>query len=97
MRPSCWVDLVLYNFDLNYQWGTRTGEPTHQGGTPSLRWLYAKWIDERLATIEINAASWSNAASSYYQQTYPPQTKANQNWVCISISGHFMNCDLNVC
>ncbi|GAB7357341.1 hypothetical protein MBLNU459_g8293t1 [Dothideomycetes sp. NU459] len=46
MRPSNWVDLVLYEFDKYYAWQSRAGEPTTStGGNPSLRYLYSKFMD----------------------------------------------------
>ena len=79
MRVSNWIDLVLHEFDAQYQWGTSNipGEPERTGPNPnqlkpSLRALYAKFIDERLKAIEGKAASWTADVQKNYDK--------NKNW-----------------
>lgn len=81
MRPSNWMDLVCWAFDQSYVWGSRVGEPSKPaGGNPSLRWLYAKYIDSVLATAELNAAAWSTAAAPSYALGGAYNSMANAGW-----------------
>ena len=79
MRVSNWIDLVLHEFDNQYPWGDASnikGEPERTGprprNRPSLRALYANFIDERLKAIEAKAATWSADAQKNYN--------ANKKW-----------------
>lgn len=83
-RPSNWIDLVFYVFDKQYPWGQGTypGEPSMTNGqTPSMRSLWAKFLDSYLANIEANAAAWGINAKNYYTQAYPPQVQSATNWM----------------
>lgn len=75
MRVSNWIDLVLYTFDQQYPWGVGTygaGEPTSaNGGQGSMRSLYAKFIDEELASIETLAARWATETEFDWSTDYP--------------------------
>jgi hypothetical protein len=68
MRVSNWFDLVLYEFDQAYTWGdanNNAGEPTRtDGADPSLRSLYAYWIDLQLQEIEARASTYSTEAQT---------------------------------
>jgi len=85
MRPSNWMDLVCREFDNTYPWGSRAGEPTKTGaGHPSLRWLWAKFIDMTLLSIETRASGWSASMAPLYDPTtggtYAPQTPGDLAW-----------------
>lgn len=83
MRVSNWIDLVCYTFDQQYPWGQGIypGEPTNSAGTPSLRALYAEFIDAYMAAIEATARAWSASAKSDFLTYYPPASASDQNWV----------------
>ena len=80
MRTSNWIDLVCSYFDSQYAWGSRTDEPITSSGTASLRALYARFIDEYLATIEAKAATWSSLAERYYKQETPTMSSQEAAW-----------------
>lgn len=75
MRTSNWIDLVLYEFDRTYRWGAdparvALGEPKRIGANanlpPSLRSLYAYWIDDHLKEVEKKAAKWHDEIKKNY-------------------------------
>lgn len=74
MRVSNWFDLVLNEFDQQYTWGdanNNAGEPTRtDGANPSLRSLYAHWIDLQLAEIEGRAATYSTEAKTELEKNH---------------------------
>jgi chitinase len=84
MRVSNWIDLVLYVFDNEYQWGHgRPGEPvnTQPGGTASMRSLYAYWIDLELRSIETMTTQWSRDAQTEYGNTWlTNDQQSGKNW-----------------
>lgn len=54
MRVSNWIDLICWSFDNQFanNWGTWPGAPTNNaGGNPSLRALYARYIEDELLSI----------------------------------------------
>lgn len=72
MRVSNWFDLVLWEFDNQYagRWNERSGAPVNSKGSPSLRALYARYIEDYLLSIEQTAASQSNEAKTNYEAEY---------------------------
>lgn len=75
MRVSNWIDHALHEFDQQYPWGTQPGEPTRlapnaQNLKPSLRALYASWIDDHLKSIEKNAEDWSTDIAKNYNAKF---------------------------
>ncbi|KAH8882031.1 hypothetical protein GQ53DRAFT_589853, partial [Thozetella sp. PMI_491] len=83
MRVSNWIDLVCYTFDQKYPWGQNmyAGEPTNSAGTPSLRALYAYWIDIHLASIEVTARQWSTSAQAAFVSGHPVNQPGDQGWI----------------
>ncbi|KAK3933773.1 putative glycosyl hydrolases family 18 protein [Diplogelasinospora grovesii] len=83
MRVSNWIDLVCFTFDQQYPWGMgqHAGEPTNSAGTPSLRALYAYFIDAHLAAIEAKARAWSPNANADFNNFYPPTNANERAWV----------------
>jgi hypothetical protein len=76
MRTANWIDLVLQTFDQQYQWGSRPAdEPKVPAGkAPSLRALWAHWIDKiELAGIEAVAGEWSDSAADGFRTKWRPQ------------------------
>jgi hypothetical protein len=81
MRVSNWIDAVMWNFDKNYPWGADAGEPTNSRGTPSMRSLWAYFLEATLGTIEANAQAWGAEAGNHYKTSYGPfNTQAEVNW-----------------
>jgi hypothetical protein len=73
MRVSNWIDLVCWSFDNQFanKWNTWPGAPTNNaGGNPSLRALYARYIEDTLVAIEHNAAAYALQAKDWYQDYY---------------------------
>ncbi|TEA14933.1 hypothetical protein C8034_v002743 [Colletotrichum sidae] len=70
MRVSNWVDLVLHEFDKDYPWGKYGDEePLRDDGRhPSLRSLYAYWIDVYLSNIEDVAEDWATRAKAAFEK-----------------------------
>lgn len=86
MRVSNWIDLVLDGFDKQYPWGQNNpgnvGEPTRDDNqNPSLRGLYAYWIDAYLGTIEATAQSWGVLCETRMKSTHPQMTPKEQAWM----------------
>lgn len=91
MRVSNWFDLVLYEFDEAYPWGDANNnarEPKRtDNASPSLRSLYAYWIDLQLAEIEGRAATHSTVAQTELETNHGFNTNqwsslnlVNQHW-----------------
>ena len=82
MRVSNWIDLVLHTFDAEYPWGSRAGdEPTAPPGKqPSLRALYAYWIDQELAGIEDNMTTWASDARTKFDAKHPRLSGPAKTW-----------------
>ncbi|KAK1721541.1 hypothetical protein BDP67DRAFT_497700 [Colletotrichum lupini] len=72
MRVSNWFDLVLWEFDNQYagRWNERAGAPVNSNGSPSLRALYARYIEDYLLAIEQTAALKSNEAKTAYENKF---------------------------
>lgn len=72
MKVANWIDLVFYEFDEQYKWGTNQGEPTApQGQTPSLRALWAHWIDNiELPEHEERMRKWSDNAAKDFKALF---------------------------
>ncbi|KAI8197977.1 Mutanase, partial [Colletotrichum sp. SAR 10_65] len=71
MRVSNWIDLVFYHFDLQFTaaggWATWPGHPVNSaGGNPSIRALYARFVEDRLTSIEANAAAFLSSVERGY-------------------------------
>lgn len=84
MRTSNWIDMVLHEFDQTYQWGqdqrlVAMGEPLRRtpssNTAPSLRSMYAHWIDDHLTKAEEKASDWSTAANKNYKKDYEKDKK----------------------
>ncbi|KAI9876312.1 MAG: hypothetical protein M1830_006786 [Pleopsidium flavum] len=85
-EPSNYMELVLADFDANYQWSSRAGEPTRPANDVGLRNLYCWWIDKYLSAIESNTALWANAAKTYFSGKYKGEPQA-ENYVKTEMSG----------
>ncbi|KAK7445299.1 hypothetical protein CaCOL14_006339 [Colletotrichum acutatum] len=72
MRVSNWFDLVLWEFDNQYagRWNERAGAPVNSKGNPSLRALYARYIEDYLLAIEQTAALKSSEAKTAYEKKF---------------------------
>ncbi|KXH62717.1 hypothetical protein CSAL01_12343 [Colletotrichum salicis] len=72
MRVSNWFDLVLWEFDNQYagRWNERAGAPVNSLGSPSLRALYARFIEDYLLGIEETAALKSSEAKTAYEAKF---------------------------
>lgn len=81
-RVANWIDLVMYTFDQQYQWGTRAGEPKNSNGNPSMRSLWAYWIDKELGDIEALTAAWATEAANVFDLKYPKNKRstAEEKW-----------------
>lgn len=79
-RVSNWIDLVCYEFDRQYTWGTHAGEPKNSAGTPSLRSLWAFFIDKELNDIEANTAAWAKNAKTKFDKKWKKLSKAEREW-----------------
>ncbi|KAJ8059166.1 hypothetical protein OCU04_012140 [Sclerotinia nivalis] len=82
MRVSNWIDLTCYVFDPLYPWGqgSYAGEPTApQGQSHSLRAQYAYWIDQHLAALEAQQATWAAQATRDYQKIFPPTAEQTED------------------
>lgn len=71
MRVSNWIDLVFYHFDLQFTaaggWAAWPGHPVNSaGGNPSIRALYARFVEDRLTAIEANAATFLSSSERGY-------------------------------
>ncbi|KAF6822241.1 hypothetical protein CMUS01_11167 [Colletotrichum musicola] len=89
MRVSNWVDMVLYEFDQQYTWGSHPDEPQRAPEadgtvkTPSLRAFYAHWIDGYLGRIETNAQTWATDAKDRFEKAFGSEAKnspAAKDW-----------------
>ena len=82
MRVSNWIDLVCHVFDEEYTWGSRAAdEPKVPGGTrPSLRALYAYWIDQELAGIETKMEKWSTTIEKNFDAAFKNPKGADKGW-----------------
>lgn len=71
-RVSNWIDLVCHEFDKQYKWdpSALNGEPTNSAAVPSLRSLWAFFIDQELSDIEAIAASWANDANKEFDKKW---------------------------
>ena len=59
--PSNQMETDLWEFDQNNQWNTRQGELGRPAGAPNgggLRACYCYFIDQVMATVELNARTW---------------------------------------
>ncbi|KAI8159249.1 hypothetical protein K4K49_000750 [Colletotrichum sp. SAR 10_70] len=81
-RVANWIDLVMYTFDQQYKWGTRAGEPKNSKGDPSMRSLWAYWIDKELGDIEALAAAWATQSATVFDQKFPKNKRsaAEEKW-----------------
>ncbi|WYZ36253.1 hypothetical protein EsH8_XII_000003 [Colletotrichum jinshuiense] len=81
-RVTNWIDLVMHTFDQQYQWGTRAGEPKNSNGNPSMRSLWAYWIDKELGDIEALTAAWATEAANVFDLKYPKNKRstAEEKW-----------------
>lgn len=70
MHVSNWIDLVCYAADKQIAWAQADGPKDTGGGTPSLRALWAYFIEDELNDIERRAASWSKDAAEFYKKGY---------------------------
>lgn len=80
-RVSNWIDLVCHEFDEQYKkrrgWGKHKGEPKNSAGTPSLRSLWAYFIDKELEDIEANAKTWAKDSKKAFDEKWDPKTLTN--------------------
>ncbi|KAK2037093.1 hypothetical protein LZ31DRAFT_600779 [Colletotrichum somersetense] len=69
MRVSNWFDFVFWEFDRLFddEWTTWAGAPTNSAGKPSLRALYARYIEDTLLEIEGNAKTVADKADFLYK------------------------------
>ncbi|GKT50966.1 mutanase Pc12g07500 [Colletotrichum spaethianum] len=77
MRVSNWFDFVFSEFDRQFTaingWNFWPGHPVNNaGGNPSLRALYAEFIEDQLATIERNVATFLADAERKYLNVHAP-------------------------
>ncbi|KAI8245040.1 hypothetical protein K4K53_002927 [Colletotrichum sp. SAR 10_77] len=81
-RVANWIDLVMHTFDQQYKWGTRAGEPKNSKGDPSMRSLWAYWIDKELGDIEALAAAWATQSATVFDQKFPKNKRsaAEEKW-----------------
>jgi hypothetical protein len=88
MRVSNWIDLVCQTFDEEYEkkegWGRgprAKNEPKAPAGVkPSLRSLYAFWIDQELASIETRTAAWAADVKKGFDKKWPNLKGAEKKW-----------------
>lgn len=74
MRVSNWVDLVCHHADQQIPWQDWTDGPKPPGGgTPSLRALWAYFVEKHLEDIEDRAATWSALAAADYKTRHGTQ------------------------
>lgn len=84
MKVSNWIDHVFFVFDAVYDWKARSDGPknTKAGERPSLRSLYAYFIDSELSAIEKTAAAWSKASQEQFEKVWLPKATddAPKHW-----------------
>ncbi|KAH9230227.1 glycoside hydrolase family 18 protein [Colletotrichum gloeosporioides 23] len=77
MRVSNWIDFVFWEFDRQFTvrggWQAWPGAPVNNaGGNPSLRALYARFVEDSLAEIEATVASFCTTAEAAYLNAHGP-------------------------
>lgn len=82
MIVSNWIDLVCHIFDEKYPWGSRSADEPQAppGEKPSLRALYAFWIDYQLKKLEKNMDEWATEIKDQFDKRYKNPKGADKRW-----------------
>ena len=80
MRVANWIDFVCAHADQQIPWQQwNDGPVNNNGGTPSLRALWANYIETTLSEIEGRAAAWSQQAAADYKKWHGTR-RGEPNW-----------------
>ena len=66
MRVTNWIDLVCFLADQQINWQLWPDGPKNSAGAPSLRALWAYFIENHLRQVETNAVGWVQTAANDY-------------------------------